>query len=190
MRNPETLLDAAERVMQVLAGHRVEAVVIGAVALAAHRYVRMTQDLDLGVNADLKTLRSITAALGSAGFQAELREPDGQDPLGGVIDIRGTFGWLQIISFADRFPAVIEDALRTSTTALRPGSQIKVVPIPQLVALKLYAGGLKSKADVMELLTRNPEADIHEIRSVCNRYRLRGLTAILRELQNWNGPGE
>ena len=188
MRNPETLLDAAERVIQVLDAHRVEAVVIGAVALAAHRYVRMTQDLDLGVNADLKTLRAITAALGPAGFQAELREPDGQDPLGGVIDIRGTFGWLQIISFADRFPAVIEDAIKSSTTVLRPGSRLKLIPIPQLVVLKLYAGGLKSKADVLELLTRNPEADLHEIRKVCNRYRIRGLTAILRELSGGDRP--
>ena len=54
--------------------------------------------------------------------------------------------------------------------------------LPQLVALKLYAGGLKSKADILELLTRNPEADLDEIRKVCKRYRVGGLDAILREL--------
>jgi hypothetical protein len=167
--------------MKVLEGRRVEAVVIGAVALAAHHYVRMTQDLDLGVNADVQTLKDVTASLRAAGFQAELHEPDAQDPLGGVIDIRGAFGWIQIISFADRFPVAIEDALRTSAASLRPGSRLKLVPLPQLVALKLYAGGLKSNADILELLTRNPEADIEEIRSVCRRYRLRGLATILRE---------
>lgn len=182
VQNPTTLLDAAERVVQVLERLRLEAVVIGAVALAAHGYVRMTQDLDLGVNFDLKTLRTVAEALGAEGFKPELREPDGQDPLAGVIDIRGDFGWVQIISFASRFPAAIQDALRNNTLALRPGSPLKLAPMPQLVALKLYAGGAKSKADVLELLTRNPGADIEEIRKTCKRYRVRGLEAILREI--------
>ena len=184
MQKPQSLLDAAEHVMQVLESHRIDAVVIGAVAMAAHHYVRMTRDIDLGVNADIQTLHAITVSLCAAGFNAELREPDGQDPLGGVIDITGPFGLLQIISFADRFPAVIEDALRTPTTGLRPGSRLKLVPLPQLVALKLYAGGLKSKADVLELLTHNPEADIDEIRTVCKRYRVSGLNAVLQEMKS------
>ncbi len=184
MQDPGTLLDAAEQVMLILEQHQVDAVVIGAVALAAHHYVRMTHDLDLGVNADIHSLRAITSSLGAAGFKAELREPDGQDPLGGVIDITGSFGLLQIISFADRFPSVIEDALRATTVPIRPGSRLKLVPLPQLVALKLYAGGLKSRADVLELLTRNSEADLDEIRNACRRYRVSGLDAILRERQS------
>lgn len=183
MQDPKTLLHAAERVMRILEKHRVDAVVIGAVALAAHHYVRLTRDLDFGVNADIETLRTVASSLCRAGFQAELREPDGQDPLGGVIDVTGAFGSLQIVSFAKRFPAVIDDALRTATVALRPGSRLRIVPLPQLVALKLYAGGLKSKADVLELLARNPEADLDEIQKVCARYRVSGLGAILRELR-------
>jgi hypothetical protein len=105
------------------------------VALAAHHYVRLTHDIDPGVNADIQTLRAIASSLCAAGFKAEFREPDGQDPLGGVIDIIGVFGLLQIISFADRFPAVIGDALRTTTGTLRPGGRFKIVPLPQLVAL-------------------------------------------------------
>lgn len=182
MQDPEQLLAAAEHVMQILDDHKIDAVVIGAVALAAHHYVRLTHDIDLGVNADIQTLRAITSTLSAAGFHAELREPDGQDPLGGVIDITGAFGSLQVISFADRFPAVIEDALRATTVTLRPGSRLKLVPLPQLVALKLYAGGLKSRADVLELLTRNPETDLDEIRNVCRRYRLGDVEPILQEL--------
>jgi hypothetical protein len=48
----------------------------------AHGYVRFTEDLDLGVNTDLGTLRQAADALRTAGFKVELREPDGQDPLG------------------------------------------------------------------------------------------------------------
>jgi len=182
MHKSQTLLDAAEEVAQILHEHQIGVVVIGAAAMAAHHYVRLTHDIDLGVHASIQQLRIITDALMKADFRAELREPDGQDPLGGVIDVTGSFGLVQIISFADRFPAVIDDCLRTATDSLRPDSLLKVIPLPQLVALKLYAGGLKSKADIAELLIRNPQADIEPIRQTCNRYHLQGLDTILQEI--------
>jgi hypothetical protein len=49
---PPSILEAAEALLDVLADHRVQVVVIGAVALAAHNYVRQTEDFNLGVNAD------------------------------------------------------------------------------------------------------------------------------------------
>ncbi len=177
------LLTAAERVAEILRRHQVDAVVIGALALAAHHYVRYTRDVDLGVNADVPTLRAVLVSLRQAGFTAELREPDEADPLGGVIDVTGTFGLLQIVSFAGRFPAVIEDAIREATLAVRPGSSLKLVPLPHLVALKLYAGGMKSKADIVELLNRNPDADLDDLRDVCKRYRLHGLDELLAEVE-------
>jgi hypothetical protein len=175
----EMMLRAAETGVGILKLQRIEAVVIGATALAAYRYVRQTEDLDLGVNADLASLRAAVTSLRGEGFSAELREPDDNDPLAGVIDVRGSFGLLQIISYADRFPAVIDDAVRESTLVVRRGSPLRLVPIAQLVALKLYAGGYKSKADIVELLARNPEVDLAEIRAVCDRYRLPGLDELI-----------
>ncbi|MDA3874817.1 MAG: hypothetical protein PF795_12765 [Kiritimatiellae bacterium] len=163
MDSGDLLVTAAEKVVEILNEHHVDAVVIGAVALAAHQYVRLTDDLDLAVNADLGDMRLLVEALHQAGYQAEFREPDGQDPLGGVIDVLGLFGLLQIISFADRFPAVIDDAVKASTLSVRSGSALRLIPIPHLVALKLYAGGLKSKVDIVELLSRNPQVDLKEI---------------------------
>ncbi len=182
MPDAESNLQAAERVVSLLAANGIPAVVIGAVALAAHRYVRHTEDIDLGVDADLSQMRALVSALQEDGFAAELHPPDGHDPLAGVIDIRGDFGLVQVVSFADRFPAAIRDALADEAVAIRPGSGLRLVPIAQLVALKLYAGGLGSKADILELLRRNPEADLDSIRATCRRYRLRGLDAILAEL--------
>ena len=182
MKATTPILRAAEQVADILKQHQVDAVVIGAVALAAHNYVRHTRDIDLGVNADLTTLRRVLTSLREAGLTAELHEPDGADPLGGVIDISGSFGMLQIVGFGGRFPAVIEDAVRSATMVVRPGSSLKLVPLPQLVALKLYAGGLKSKADILEVLRRNPDADLDSIRAACKRYRLQGLDEILTEL--------
>jgi hypothetical protein len=63
VENCKTIFDAAEDVLEILGSQRIEAVVIGAVALAAYRYVRQTQDLDLGVNANSAQLRSLADLL-------------------------------------------------------------------------------------------------------------------------------
>ncbi len=181
MGDPEAIVRAAETVAGILKRHRIDAVVIGAVALAAYHYVRQTNDIDLGVNADLPTLRALVESLRQAGFTAELREPDGDDPLGGVIDVTGPFGLLQIVSYAGRFPAVIDDAVRTAKLVVRAGSPLRLVPISQLIALKLYAGGHKSKGDIVELLVRNPGLDLAEVRAVCERYHLSGLEELIAE---------
>jgi len=47
--------------------------------------VRQTEDIDLGVNADLRSLQALAASLTSAGYSVELREPDTQDSLGGAL---------------------------------------------------------------------------------------------------------
>jgi hypothetical protein len=88
---------------------------------------------------------------------------------------------VQIISYAGRFPAVIEDALREATLVARQGSPLRIAPLAHLVALKLYAGGYKSKGDIVELLLRNPGADLAEVRAVCARYRLEGLEELIAE---------
>jgi len=182
MSRPEAILDAAESVADLLQEFQIGSVVIGALALAAHHYVRFTEDLDLGINADIKTLRQIATALRERDFEAELREPDIDDPLSGVIDVSGRFGLVQIINFGQTFPAVISDAVRDARLTVRPGSNLRVTPLPHLVALKLYAGGFKSKADIAELLARNVDADLGEIRRLCDSYRLQGLDEILDEI--------
>ena len=179
----QTNLQVAERVASLLAAEDLYALVIGAVALAAHHYVRFTEDIDLGVNADLQQMQSLTKKLRNEGYDVEFRKPDGDDPLGGVIDVSGSFGLVQIISFDAKFPAAIRDALQGEDLRVRPGSPLRIVPIPQLVALKLYAGGLKSSADILELLRRNPETDLEGLRKTCRDYRLHGLGNILKELE-------
>ncbi|MDF1739641.1 MAG: hypothetical protein P1U86_10815 [Verrucomicrobiales bacterium] len=182
MSEAEANLHAAEKVAAILEEFQVEAIVIGAIALAAHRYIRYTEDIDLGVNTDLATLRKITDALRVGGFQTELREPDGADPFSGVIDVTGEFGLVQIVNFGQTFPAVISDALKVANLTVKPGSRLRLAPLAHLIVLKLYAGGLKSKADVAELLTRNPDADIDRIRELCKSYRIRGLDEIIDEI--------
>ena len=172
----------AETIALLLAEEGLECLVIGAIALAVHRYVRFTEDVDLGVNADLGQMRRLVEVLKSKGYSVELHEPDGDDPLAGVMDIKGSFGLVQIVSFDNRFPAAIRDALAADEITLTAGSHLRVIPIPQLVALKLYAGGWKSIADVVEMLRRNPEVDLNQIGETCRKYRIKGWGKVMEEL--------
>jgi hypothetical protein len=179
---PPAILEVAERIATFLDQSKLPVVVIGAVALAAHRFPRFTEDIDLGVLASQATMQGLADSLRRQGFDAVFHPPDAEDPLGGVVDVSGPFGLVQIINFEDRFPAIIHDALAGEDIRIRPGSTLRIVPIPQLVALKLYAGGWKSHADIVELLRRNPNVDLKAIRKSCRKYRLRGFDRVIKDL--------
>ena len=60
MSDPEEVIRAAEEVAGILESRGVGAMVIGAVALAAHGYVRFTEDLDLGVNTECRRTSNLS----------------------------------------------------------------------------------------------------------------------------------
>ena len=74
-----------------------------------------------------------------------------------------------------------DGGIAVADTVVRPGSTLRIVPLPHLVALKLYAGGAKSRADIVELLSRNPEVDTAAIRALCRGWRLGGLDPLIDE---------
>jgi len=177
-----TLLAEAEKIAGLASAQGIDLLIIGALALAAHKYVRTTADVDLAGVVEIAQMKTLAATLGAEGYALELRKPDAGDPLGGVLDIHGPSGLIQIISFAGTFPAVIQDGLREADLVIRENSRLRILPLPHLVVLKLYAGGFKSKADVLEVLTQNPDEDLDAIEALCDRYRIRGFSEIRREL--------
>ncbi|WP_143101427.1 nucleotidyl transferase AbiEii/AbiGii toxin family protein [Stigmatella aurantiaca] len=174
MTSSEASTVLAKQVWAVLQRYTVDAVVIGGVALAAHNYPRSTDDLDLGVIATRATLRAVYDEFLRLGYTAELREPDGDDPLGGVIDVEDKAGgFVQIVNFDNSpsggFPRVIRDALQ----ALGPPiSRLPIAPLPHIIAMKLYAGGDKSRRDIQALVRNNPDEDWEAIRTLCKSYNL------------------
>lgn len=54
--------------------------------------------------------------------------------------------------------------------------------VPVLV-IGADALAVKSLADIVELLRRNPKADLQEIGKICRKYRLRGWNRVLAELK-------
>ena len=183
MKEAADVLHHAEIVVRLSQSLGDDLLVIGAAALASHHYVRLTRDLDLGGNVSVDHLRKLSESLTRMGYTVELREPDSEDPLGGVLDIHGDFGQIQVISFHERFPRVIKDALQEAPLCVAGESSLRIIPLPHLVVLKLYAGGLKSMIDVVEVLSRNEDVDLDAIEALCDKYRVQGFQRIREELE-------
>ena len=179
--------EVAERIRAILEGLGAPCAVIGAVALAVHGYARGTVDLDVGTATNpFTTLKELAEQLRREGFDAELVTPDADDPLGGVVNVRGPdFDLVQVVNFVNPLGSGSNpgsEAIDQAKTTIE-GTSLRVVEIPHLVALKLYAGGLKSRVDVVELLRRNPAADRKRIGEVCAKFGLAAeLDAALKEL--------
>ena len=156
---------------------------IGAAALAVHRYTRGTEDIDLAVAVDPGAqLGALQQALHSAGLNTQLRLPDDDDPLGGVLvvwrsqaDDGEPVDVVEVVNFHNPWrstptpgPAAIVRAQPL------PGSVLRCVTLEDLVALKLYAGGLSDLADIEQLLAHNPEANLSAIRSVAAPFDVAG----------------
>lgn len=102
--------------------------------------------MDLGISADLKTLRQVPDALGDH----------------------------KEFKIAPHHPP------RKSATPRSPAP-------PYRAQTLFYAGCLKSLTDIVELLKRNPEADLKKVQAVCDTYRLSGLREIIAELPKKGG---
>jgi hypothetical protein len=181
VRRRITLLEEAEAVARFLETEGIPVLLIGAGAMAVHHYIRFTRDLDIAVAVSVEILQGLCGRLQAGGWQAECRLPNHDDSLGGVVDIVTGPGLVQIINFGGTFPAPFHDALKVNPLPVRAGSPLWVMPLPYLIALKLYAGGRKSQVDILELLRYNPDLDRKELEALCRRYRLRGLKALLKE---------
>jgi hypothetical protein len=178
-------LALAERVADAAAELGIEIALIGAVALAAHHHVRATNDVDLAVAVDpYAELRALEQSLRDRGLHTELRTPDADDPLGGVLEIwehvdqaGDPLDPVEVVNFLNPHkprsnPAA--EAIR-GAVPLAPGSSLRCVRLADLIALKLDAGGLQDLADAAEVIAKNPDASLAEIRATSMRY---GLTLI------------
>lgn len=188
-------LSLAERVAGVARDLGIQTALIGASALAAHNYVRSTMDVGLATIVDPDTeLRRLEQALRDLGLHTQLNMPDDEDVLGGLLRIWENededgepLELVEVVNFSNPYRPSLNpaaDAIRNAVP-LDEGSNLRYVRVPDLVALKLYASGRTDLADIVELLVRNPDADLDEIRGVALPYdrdnSLEGLIAEARQ---------
>jgi hypothetical protein len=174
MLEPIATLALAERVAEVSNAISLKSALIGAAPLAVHRYTRGTEDIHLAVTADPSThLVALQQRLEATGLETRLRLPDDEDPLGGVLTVwssRGPDGApvdrVEVVNFHNPGRPVRTPAPAAIARAQPlPASPLRCVTVEDLVALKLYAGGLADHADIVQLLAHNPDVDIDSVRA-------------------------
>jgi hypothetical protein len=179
MLNPAASLALAEHVAESAKRVGFDTALIGAAALAVHRYTRGTEDIDLAACVDPHTkLTALARALVAEGLQCDLRFPDDEDPLGGVlvvwagVDEDGEpIDVVEVVNFHNPARIVCTPAhAAIMRSQPLPETSLRCVTLQDLIALKLYAGGLSDHADIVQLLVHNPHADLAEIRSVASTF--------------------
>ena len=163
MRTPDRVFDADE-ILRVLGTHGVDFVVIGGVAVQAHGYIRLTQDLDIIVRPGMLSLSRLSEAL--AELEASLRTA-GTLELGDphqlqrapVVPVMTRAGALDVVNVEHVAGAPRSyDALRNAALVISLDEmEVPVASLSDLIRMKRAAGREQDLADI-EALTRSPES--------------------------------
>jgi len=184
MLDPVATLELAEQVAAAARSLGFETALIGAAALAVHGYTRGTEDIDLACAVNPEGLGRLERMLIDAGLQTRLNYPDDDDPLSGMLTVWATedadgvpVGTVDLVNFPQSSHTPACAAIERAEPL--PGSALRCVGIADLIALKLYAGGLVDHADIVQLLLNSRSADLSMVRSVASPFGVGGILEAL-----------
>jgi predicted nucleotidyltransferase len=154
----------ADEIIRVLVENRVDFVVIGGVAVQAHGYIRLTQDLDVIVRPDILNATRLSEALIEleaevrTGGTLKLTNPHQllRAPQVPVLTRAGPLDVVNVehVAGAPRsYDALQDAALRVNLDGL----DVQVAGLSDLIRMKRAAGREHDLADI-EALTREPES--------------------------------
>jgi hypothetical protein len=123
---------------------------IGAGAMAAHGVSRSTFDVDLLVTDPTVLSEAFWVSCVAEGTAIDVRRGDVDDPLAGVVRFRAN-GERTLDLVVGRFAWQRDLLVRAIQVAAGDGL-VPVVRIPDLILLKLYAGGPQDAWDITQLL--------------------------------------
>jgi predicted nucleotidyltransferase len=147
-----------QEILRVLVAHRVEFLVVGAVAVQAHGYVRSTLDLDIIARPTTLNLSRLAEALADleaeprhAGARMRLTDPNWLKRAP-VVPVVTRAGWLDLLS-AETIGRTYDELRAGALTIELRGLDITVVGLRDLIRMKKAAGRPQDLADI-EALTR------------------------------------
>jgi hypothetical protein len=145
MKRPPDLLGAATRLVEIIGPDH--CLVVGALAVAAHGYVRATIDVDVICRL---SLADVVTRLRNAGIEAELKRGDILE--GDFSCVKGT---LDGVPF-DVLPPLVMLRWEQAETLTLEGGELRVVDLEALFRLKMRAGGPKDLIDAAMLALIHP----------------------------------
>jgi hypothetical protein len=159
-RRAGDLLDVAGRLSRAIGPE--ESVLVGALAVAAHGYIRTTDDVDLVARLPLA---DVVTRLRDAGIQATLRKGDTLDR--DFSTVRGTLDGVRF----DVLPPLVVIRWEKAEALSVEGRTLRVVDLEDLLRLKMRAGGIMDLVDAAMLVLIHPEV-AEAARAAAAAYRL------------------
>jgi hypothetical protein len=181
MGDETRVVELGEHVARLARDIGIETIVIGAYALAIHRFIRASLVFDLGTRIAFEELCRLTRVIETTGLSIELHPPEAHACLGGEVlvwervdDDGAPVEPVKVVNFFNRLRPRADIAAEAIEHALMLDEMpvLRYPTLAHLVGLKLDAGGRRDEADVIELLRQNPDADVEAIRATCKKYGL------------------
>lgn len=143
-------MSLVERVAAILDRADAPYAVIGAAAMAARGVGRSTRDVDLLTLSTAWLDSTWWAPLTAAGTEVSVSRGDADDPLAGVVRFHAEGERpVDLVVGRHRWQ---QDVLERAEPAIVGGASLPTVLAPDLVLLKLYAGGSQDAWDIEQML--------------------------------------
>lgn len=160
---PVNTLEALEEALEILTKAGVQPVLIGGVALSFYGIERYTKDVDFALSyAETSKISSLV----------QDREPKALR-IGGVSFVTRAGVRVNLIDhhfdYRDLFEEALAASRRSELRAKVGASEVPVVPLPYLIALKLVADRPQDEADLAKLLPR-ADLDYAAARDIVHRH--------------------
>jgi hypothetical protein len=156
-------------VVDVLAIHKIEYAVIGALAASIHGVVRASMDADVVLSLGLREAGILERAFKAAGFQTELTRGDFEDPISGLLRLSDSFGNRVDLLIGLRgleiqaFSRVVEVPFQ--------GTTLRFIGREDFVAMKLFAGGPVDIVDATRAVSAaGTSLDLQLVRRLASQY--------------------
>jgi hypothetical protein len=167
-------------VAQILTAHNIPYALVGAVAAAVHGEVRATTDADAVLSVPLPQLSALRSAFERAGFRAEVRLGDHEDPIPAMLILQDDHD--NTVELLAGIRGLDPEAFRRTITVPFQGDTLRMIGREDFIAMKCYAGGPQDIADARAALTRADAAtDLDLLRRLTRRFG-RAASDVLEQL--------
>ncbi len=171
-------LDVAE----ILRDHKVPYAVVGALAAAVHGDVRGTTDADALLSIPSQQLSSLRAAFEGAGFHAELRLGDHEDPIPAMLILQDDHG--NTVELLGGLRGLDPDSFTRTIAVPFQGETLQMIGREDFIAMKCYAGGSQDIVDARAALRRGDVwTDLDVLRRLTRRFGRDATDALERLLR-------
>jgi predicted nucleotidyltransferase len=132
-------------VVEILQREEVSYAVIGAFALSVHGEIRGTMDVDAVLFTSLRKLTGLRATFESAGFHADLRRGDSDDPIPAMLVLRDEHD--NQVELLGGLRGMDPEVFARTVEVPFMGVDLHIVGREDFIAMKCFAGGPQDMMD-------------------------------------------